>query len=267
MDDALDDVRFLASSENRVRVLRALAGGSGTRRRLQEDTDVPRSSVARVLDEGEARDWVGSSGSQYWITGRGEAMLSTIERAVASTQGVRHLGRALEWLPDPVETLDVRQFRTARVTTPTEDNPTAALDRGLELIRGASVYRGLTRNSLPSYMRAIGDLVERGSLDFEAVLEADFVDVLRADGDRARRWRPVADRTWLYEGRVPINMHIVDERVAIWLCDESEHGDEVRIRGLLESDAPDVLSWAESLYEDHRAEATPMEADTLPATG
>ena len=267
MEDALDDVRFLASSENRIRVLKALAGDAVTRRQLQDESGVPRSSVARVLDETEARDWVASSGSRYWITERGEGMLSTIERTVESTQGIRHLGSALEWLPDPVTSLDYRHLRTARVTTPTEANPTASLDRGLELIRSADVYRGLTRNSLPSYMETVAGLVERGALDFEAVLQSDFVDVLREDRERARFWRPVADRTWLYEGRVPVNMHIVDERVAIWLCDEDRDDGGVEMKGLLETDAARVVSWAESYYEEHRRDAAPMRTEALTASG
>lgn len=264
MDDALQDIRFLANSENRIRVLRALTHGSATRRQLQEETGVPRSSSARVLEEAESRGWVDSNGSRYWITQRGELMVSKILRTVESTQGIQHLEEALEWLPEPVQTLDFRHFRDARVTTPTEDNPTASFDRGLELIRVADVYRGLTRNSLPQYMQVVTDRVERGSLEFEGVIEAEFIETLRNDRERASGWRPIVNHVWTFDGHVPINMHILDETAAIWLCDENHEGDDVLVKGLLETENTAVVSWAESLYAEYLEEAIPLDPSSLP---
>jgi predicted transcriptional regulator len=58
---------------------------------------------------------------------------------------------------------------------------------------------------------------------------------------------------WLYDGIVPINVQIVDERVLVWL---GENRDETA--GLLESENPAVLDWAESLYEEYRAQSEPL---------
>ena len=263
MQSALEDIQFLANSENRIRILSTLDDEATTRRRLQEETGVPRSSTARVLEKAENRGWVDSNGSRYWITRRGEAMVAEIHRTIESTRGVQHLGDAIRWLPDPVRTLEFRHFRDARVTTATEDNPTAAFDRGLDLIEAADRYRGLTQNSLPQYMEAITDLVERGCLDFEGVVQADFVDVLRGDPERAEVWQPIADRMWVYDGHVPINMHVLDGTVAIWLCAENREGDDVLVKGLLETDDPAVVSWAESFYAEYLAGATRLDPGAL----
>lgn len=263
MNSALQDIQFLANSENRIRVLRALTHRSATRRQLQAETGVPRSSAARVLEEAEIRGWVDSNGSQYWITQRGEVMVSEILRTIESTQGIQHLDEALAWLPEPVQALDFRHFRDACITTPTEDNPTASLDRGLELIRTADVYRGLTQNSLPQYMQVVADHVERGSLEFEGVIEAGFIEVLQNDQERADVWRSIADHMWVFDGNIPINMHILDETAAIWLCDENHEGDDVLIKGLLETENTAVVSWAESLYAEYLAEAIPLDPDPL----
>ena len=265
MKDALEEIQFLANSANRVRVLNALTGESATRRDLQEETGVPRSTAARVLDEAEARGWVDSAGSRYTITPLGEARVAEFRTYVETTKGMRHLGKAIDWLPEPVHVLDFRHFREATVTTPTEGNPTAPFDRGSELIRAADEYRGLTRNSLPRYMKTVRDRVVRGQLDFEGVIERRFVEVLRDDPERAARWQDVAHRTWLYDGHVPINMHVLGGTTLIWLCDEDRDGDGVIVKGLLESDHPAVVSWAESFYEEYRDQAEPLHREMLPS--
>lgn len=258
MEGALEDIRFLASSENRIRVLSALTHGSASRGQLQEETGVPRSSAARVLEEAETRGWVGSNGSEYWITESGKAMVTEITRSIEATKGVQHLGKAIEWLPDPVQTIDFRHFKDAQIRLPTQGNPTAAFDRGLDRVRDANAYRGLTQNSLPQYMRAIRDQVETDSLEFEAIIEESFIDVLRNDRERADSWSVLADHVWVYDGPVPINMHLIDDTALIWLCGEDEDGNEVVPKGLLESENPRVVSWAESFYEEYLDAARPL---------
>lgn len=255
----LDDIQFLANSDSRIQVLNALTGGAASRRELQDSTGVPRSTTARVLDDAESRGWVRSEGSRYWITPLGEAMITEFRTYLAAMEGIRHLGSAIDWLPEPAWKLDFQYFREAEVTTPTRDNPTAHFDRAMDYFRGGDSYRGLTQNSLPEYMRTIHDRVAEGQLDFEGVIEASFIEVLRNDPKRAALWQDITDRMFVYDGRVPLNMHVVDETVLIWLCDENQAGDDVLVKGLLESTHSDVVSWAESLYEEYRADAEPLE--------
>lgn len=264
MKRALGDIQFLANSTNRVRILDTLATEPATRRELQDSTGIPRSTTARVLDEAEDRGWVASEGSHYEITPMGEAMVSEFSAYIETTKGLQHLGRAIDWLPKPAHTLDFRCFRDAEITTPTEDNPTAAFDRAMELIRSANEYRGLTQNSLPEYMKTICDRVVSGHLDFQGVIEASFIEALRNDPDRAARWHDIAHGMWLYDGHVPINMHIVDGTALIWLCAKNESGEEVVIKGVLESEHPAVVSWAESLYNEYQTEAEPLDPKVLP---
>lgn len=264
MEGALEDIKFLANSDSRVRVLETLKAGPATRKELQEETGVPRSTAARVLDEAEDRGWVESEGSRYQITSMGEVMISEFATYVETTKGVKHLGPAIDWLPEPAHALEFRYLREATITMPTEANPTAAFDRGMELIRTADEYRGLTQNSLPEYMEEICDRVVRGELDFQGVIEASFIETLQTDPDRAARWHDIAQGMWLYSGRVPINMHILDGTVLIWLCDENHEGKDVLAKGVLESEHPAVVSWAESLYEKYLTEAEPLTPAMLP---
>ncbi|WP_372911768.1 helix-turn-helix transcriptional regulator [Salinigranum sp.] len=264
MDDALAELRFLASSANRVRVLEALSDGATTRREVEARTGVARSTVARALDEAAERDWVDSEGSRYWTTPEGEARLSAFRTYLETTAGMQHLGPALRWLPDPVRALDYRHLRDAELTYPTDDNPAAPFDRGLAVLEAADEYRSLTQNSFPRYMAVVRDRVVAGVLDFEGIVADAFVETLRGEPDRARVWHDLADRVWVYDGHVPVNLQVADGTAVIWLCGPDHDGDDVVVKGLLESDDPAVVSWAESYYREFRAEADPIETTGLP---
>lgn len=194
----------------------------------------------------------------------GDDVLSRFVPLLETVAGIHNLGDAIDWLPPPVYSLEFRHLRDADVTTSTVENPARPFDRGLELIRAAGEYRGLTSTAIPRYVNVLRDRLVRGRLDVEGVIKASFLETLRDDPGRAEPWHDFAraDATWLYDGRIPINMHVVDETVLIWLGDRRE--DELEIHGLLESQNPAVVSWAEALYEDYRSESRPLDRGAVP---
>lgn len=266
MDSPLDGIAFLARSENRVRVLRTIARKNRTRHELREKLEISRTTLGRVLNEFESRGLIRPTEQGYTTTAAADATLRKFVPLLETMEGVYNLGEAIDWLPPPACSLDFRHFRDADITVSTPDNPAEPFDRGLELIHSADRYRGLTSTAIPSYVDALRDGLVRDRLDFEGVIKADFLDTLRPDPERAEPWYDFAEAeaTWVYDGRVPINMHIVDEIVLIWLGERDE--DALEVYGLLESKNPPVLSWAESLYADYRAEADPLEAVMLSET-
>ena len=100
-------------------------------------------------------------------------------------------------------------------------------------------------------------------LHVEGVIEASFLETLRNHPERAAPWYDFAqaEAKRVYDGSVPINMHLLDDVVLIWLGEHEE--DDLDVYGLLESKNPSVLSWAESLYEEYRAEADLLDTARL----
>lgn len=242
MDSPLEGIAFLARSENRVRVLRLLADGERTRRELREQLTVSRTTLARVLNEFEDRRMITRTGEGYATTPAADAILAKFVPLLETMEGVQNLGEATEWLPPPARSLEFRHRRDADVTASTGENPAEPYDRGLELIRSAERYRGLTSTAIPRYVDVLRDGPVRGRLDFESVTEDSFVETLRDDPERAAPWYDFAEAgtKWMYDGRVPINLHVVDETVSIWLGEGRE--DDLEVHGLLESENPSVLS-------------------------
>lgn len=254
MESALAAIQFLANSPNRVQVFTALRDGPASRRDLQTATDGARSTVARILDDGEARGWVDAEGTRYRLTPLGEAMIAEFRSFLATIEGIEGLGELVNHVPPPLFSLDFRHLRDAEVVELTSANPAAPFTRSLELFRAATEYRGLNNTSLPRHAQALRERRERGNLAFEQVLERDFVETLRNHPERATVWADLADDVWVVDGTVPINLHVVDDAVLVWL---GATRDEVA--GLLESENEAVVEWAESLVADYRAEAEPLE--------
>ncbi|MFC7228368.1 hypothetical protein N0B31_13220 [Salinirubellus salinus] len=265
MDSPLDGIAFLVRSENRVCVLRTVAAETATRRELRDGLSMSRTTLGRVLNEFEERGWIRRTGDGYTTTPAADAILTKFVPLLETMEGIYNLGEAIEWLPPPARAVELRHFRDATVTTSTPDNPAAPFDRGLEAIRDADRYRGLTSTAIPSYVQALRECL-RGGLDFEGIIEASFVATLRDEPQRVDPWYDFAERetAWLYDGRVPINMHLLDDVVLVWLG--THDGDELEVYGLLESGNPAVLEWAESLYEEYRAESELLDTATFSGT-
>jgi predicted transcriptional regulator len=261
-DSTLDAIRVFANSANSVRIFEALTDGPTTSSDLAERTGASRSTVARVLDEGESRGWIDSAGSRYELTYVGEVMIEEFRTYQQTVEGIQQLGDVLNHLPEPAHELDVRHLRDARVTIPTENWPEAHLSRALELYRSGSTYRGLTQNAPDIFVRTLAELVDQGRLEFEAIIEAEFVENLTDDPERAAPWHSIADQIWLSDGRITFSMHIIDKTVVVWLG--SIEDNQWMGPGLLETENPVVREWAESLYEEYRAEAEPLAPEVLP---
>lgn len=255
MEPSLEAIQFLANSANRVAVLTALTDGRTTRRDLQEEVDGSRSTVARILDEAQERAWVDSEGSRYWLTPLGERMVTDFRSYLATVEGTQHVGEFVNQFPPPLHAVDHRHLRDATVVEPTPEDPAAPVTKGYELFREASTYRGVAHTAFPDFVKALRDGIERGRLDYEGVIEKAFIDVVRADPNRASAWKALVDGTWLYDGTVPINFHVIDGQVLVWLG--RRRGE---LAGLLLSENPAVIEWAESHYETYRADSEPLEA-------
>lgn len=253
MEGALERIRYLTSSENRFRILQSLGDTKATRKALQETVNGSRSTVARVLQEAEARGWVRSQGSQYWLTPMGKAMVQEITDCSKNIEVLEDVGDKIKLFPPPLLTVDFRNFDDARIIETTSDDPTAPFTKSLSLFREANKYRGLTNTSLPEHARVLRDGVEQGTLDLQHVIEKQFVEQLQSNPERKAVWNSMEDQVWVFDGSVPVNFHIVDNTVLVWLGEEQ--GEEL---SLLESDNPEVLSWGKSLFSEYKAKSKPL---------
>lgn len=264
MEPPLEALRFFTNSAHSVRVFEALADGVTTGSALTERTGASRSTVSRILDEGDSRGWIDSEGSQYELTTEGRVMIEEVRGCLQAVEGIQHLGEALDWLPVPARSLDYTCFRDADLITGLASNPTEPFDHVSEQIRGATEIRTLAWTGVPRLTKLINERSVAGQLECEAVMQAGFFDTLAERSEGVPHWRAPAERSevWRYDGEIPISLHIIDEAVVIWLAEQ--RGEELVVRGALVTENSVVLSWAESLYQEYRAAAELLDPTTLP---
>lgn len=264
MEPALDAAQVFANSANVVRVFEALTDGPTTNRDLAERTGAARSTVGRILDRGESREWIESEGSRYELTNLGEAMIGEFRSYLRTLEGIQHLGEDFQYLPEPAYGLDYRHFRDATIIKPTQADPSAPFDRMEELIRTAEKFpRVISPTVTPRHQKVSWNLGVEGKRGGEMVLGAGFLETLRTDPERAEPWYVWAelDIFWIHEDP-SITVLLSDEVVLIAMGEVRK--DEAYTTGVLESSNPAVMSWAESLFEDYRAEAKPLTTEMLP---
>lgn len=264
MDLPLEPIAFLGRSPNRVEVLKTLDNDPRSRQQLRDELSISRTTLARILNEFEEREWITRQGNEYTTTRASEAIMAKFDPLLETVRGIENLGEAIHWLPPPAHEVDLQHFKDATITTTHDGNPSAPFDRAYELICTADRYHGVTNTAIPRYVETLLDRYNQGELDYEGVIAGEFIQTLE-DPDRVATWENSAATglTWVYDDPMPISMHIVDRTVLIWLGKFTEGGLEVY--GVLESSNDAVLSWAESLFEEYRAEAELLEPSMIPA--
>lgn len=265
-EDALEDVAYLSRSDNRVRVLEALAAGAHTRRELEDVTGVSRATLGRIINEFEDRDWAErTTDGDYAATPTGRHVAAQFGPFVESIAAVRRLGAAVEWLPADELSIGLHHFSDASVKRPANDDPMAVIDYFTDLVRNAAEFRTLTHLAPPV---AVGTIVHERILEDRltatCVLTADLVDYLRERPDRRERWRGTLEggaAVYRYADAVPCNLFVIDDTVLVKQRRPGSGANTYAVPIVSDDDA--VRSWAHELIDTYRDDADRLPVETF----
>jgi len=263
MDTALDDIAFLANSENRVAVFERLVDGSRDRDELVDQIDASRVTIARILRELEAQQWITRSGQEYTVTPLGEWVHDEFMRLVDEMEAKHRLREAIQWLPADLLTFDVRCLKDAELILVDETDVTALTRQILEFHRSGDRIRGITRESAPAFIENQWELTVQGDTRVELVITPEIVETIREHQPTARRFREMlneGDARYFVSEDIPISVGIVNGAVGINLTDERG-----TLKGGLKTDNGTVHRWAVNLFETCKEQARPVEPDTITA--
>lgn len=114
MPDSFETVAFLATSENRVRLLAAVAENSRTRADLQEETGIARATLGRILSDLRDRGWIRQDGTYYEATPEGARPITEFESLLDTVATLDDLGDLVQWFPVKDVSFDLGRLRDAR---------------------------------------------------------------------------------------------------------------------------------------------------------
>jgi predicted transcriptional regulator len=255
--EPLADLEFLARSENRVRVLGALADGPATRDELRDATGVERVTLGRILGDFELRGWIERDGVDCRATLVGRVLAREFGEVLTAFATTQQLGDVARWLPSEGLGFDVTRLADATVTVPDRTDPMAAARRSLQRLADAPEVTLLTDVLTPETLRLLHDrvvgeelclvlVVERAAVEHTAAtpeLDGLLDDLLGSD-----------DATLgLYDGQIPVTLALDEGTVDLLLTD-----DRGVAMALVETDDPEVREWADETVARYRTAADPV---------
>ena len=257
-DSPIDDIAYLARSEHRVPTLVALTERPRSRSELCELAGVSSSTVRRTLDEFEDRIWIRKDGYQYVATLLGEAIASGMEELIERVETERQLRDVWPMLSDEVGEFPVETWSELTVTVADPDCPYRPVDRFESLLRETTTVRflhpevALMEPCLDVLHKVVDDGVEVTLIDRPECHEY-FVST---HPDRSREMVGQDNfSVLLHDDLPPYGVGLLDDGVTI-SCYEQSSG---TVQAVIDTDAPTVREWAESVYETHTAEARHVE--------
>jgi predicted transcriptional regulator len=256
-DDALADIEYLARSSNRAEILVALATESSSRRELAETTGTSRTTLDRIVNELEERNWITrTTDGDYVATPRGDRVAEESARFAGAMEAIRVLGDAVAWLPEEELTVGIEHFSDATVRRPQPNAASAPSRYATDLLETASEFSCLV-NTPPSlgFENAMVNGVLDGRLSTKHVMTEGELAMLQGDPERAARWERYVQggaEVYCYDGSIPCNLLVIDETVLIL-----ERHPEA-LEGI-ESTNPTVRSWALGLIDNYRDDASRLD--------
>ena len=267
MDTTLDDIEFLASSQHRVGVLDALIENPCTRRDLRTETGASSPTMGRVLTDLEDRHWITKAERTYQLTDLGE-FVATQLREFRDAMHLEHSVREVwPWLPTELDGFSVELLTDAVVSYPGPGYPYETLHRHVQLVEETETIRGFGMVLLKANVREVyfdclfdGMAVEMiyPPHVFETMLAWNS-DIVTAAIDRD-------NYTVMLHDDLPngewCGICLSDDRVSL-CCYDPDTG---MLQSLIDTDDPNAYSWGESIVEQYRAEAQPLDDvdDLLP---
>jgi len=215
---------------------------------------ISRSTVDRSIEDLISIDFAAQEGSVYKSTTTGRLALREYDQFKSRTDSLTGASTLLNNLPEEVE-LDPVILDGARITLAESHAPEQALEPSSEILKDATVLKGLAPVVLNTYLFNIGEQLERDCLGGEIVVEPDVLSSLqRTSNDIAE---PIFNddslSLYLSETQLPY---------ALWIM-ETPNGDQVGVTvynstgvaGVLVNDSDSAVQWAESQYQSYRDQA------------
>jgi predicted transcriptional regulator len=250
------DTERLVELVRRAPVLTALQEAeSMDRRDLEAHLDVSKSTVHRLTRSLRERGLIEREAGAFVLTPLGAVCAGEVAAFTATIETAWELAPVVTAAETHDIALDVRAFADATVTTAAPGNPYRPVERFMTLVGETDELRGLDPATInPLHIDALYERIVDGMVT-EVVFPPSVVEgLLGANPDRAERAFASGNLTILVHDDLPFGLTLCAERVGVGVYDD----DTGLLRTYADTDAPAAREWAEAVYANHRAAATPL---------
>ena len=264
MDESLDEIEFLVSSDHRVGVLDALTEESCDRNELRSTTGASSPTMGRILADFEDRQWIERDGRTYRLTSLGEFLAEEFSKFRDSMAYQHQLREIWPWLPHEIEGFSIALFTDVIVSKPGPRFPYEPVERLTELITRADTMHGFGMALLKSgNLEALFDQIHNGLYCEYIYPPTVFEGLLSWDQEAVKETVKSSNYTVMLHDNLPLDERcgicLFDDRVSI-CCYDTTTGS---LQSLVDTESDEMYDWAESYYEQFRDAARPLENSDL----
>lgn len=261
MSSADELIRFLTSSENRIRLLSALEEDSARPTALAETLPMSRSSIQRNLRAFVERGWVVRTDDGYRCSFGGRLLLHRYRDLAATAHLTDEYGRFLDVLADAGLALTPDDLETITVTTATRHDPHAPLRRYSDRVAeiDSTTFRGITPVVSPVFNDAHEALIST-AVDAELVIDEDALSTSRTSYPEALATVVETDTLELYVHPDPLSfgLSLFDE-----VAFAGAYDDAGQFVACFEGGDESFRERVRTVYREHRSAARAVTAEEL----
>lgn len=256
-DRVPDNIEYLTSSCNRVKVLGALTERAGEARQLREEIGMPRSTFRRILSELEDRGWVERTDGVYHATPLGEYVEAYFTDCVDTMGTVDRLAEFYEYAPFSEIDVEFEVLAESRVVVSEDYRPHAPIEEYLRAVEEADEIRALSPVISELYSEKYYEAITQRGTRVENVIRDRVAETI------LENWRGRMEEvrghgnteTYVYEGEIPFGLMVADGVVYL-----TGHDDGGVMQVLVVNDADEMVGWAEDYLESYKRDAEPFAA-------
>jgi predicted transcriptional regulator len=256
MDVDTETAADLVRSRIRVEILAALRAGAATKYELRERLDCSRTTVDRNLEHLQEAGWIEQAPGGYELTTCGEIVVEQATAYLETVTAAKRLQPILRWLPRDELDIDVRHFADAEITTASDGQPMAMVDRHVQAVSRTPTARMVLPVASPQGLKAQVENFSLSELSVTVVVPPAIADAFLNDSQFADTIASMREAgaidVSVTEKSIPYYLGILDDIVQIGVDEDGQP------RGLLESAAEPVREWAEQTFESYKQAATPL---------
>ncbi|WP_049987807.1 helix-turn-helix transcriptional regulator [Halobellus rufus] len=252
---ARDDIAFLAGSEIRVDVLRALQTGPTRPSELSDRCGCARETAQRAVGAFVERGWAEKESTEegYCLTRAGELVVDsyeTFEQCMVVSNRYRTL---LQNLGTTTGEIDCGTLAETRYTEATAENPHAPLDRFLSVVGDAPVeeFYGITPIVSRVFNRAAGRVIGDDT-EVQLIVDSDVLSTSAEEYPDALERADELGGFTLYVSEPPLEsgLMIVDGHAYLGAYD-----DQGNLVASADSTDDEFVSWGERTFAEVRDRA------------
>lgn len=245
-----DIAHFLAGSPDRLRLLVHLQKQSSSPGELADALSISHRSIQRNLAQFVDREWAEKRDGAYHLTTLGTLVTDEHAAYIDTLDTLEEFAPFYRYLPDREHAPDRQWLQEATLVEATAENPQAPVQQYVEAVPEFETERIRMLSPVLSrlFHDAHADLAFRG-VHTELVMSAALIQ-------RARDLNPaefdvvvsvdVLD-LYRYDGEIDVGLTLGDQRLLMGAYDS-----QGQLQACLDSTNPDLLAWAERLFERYR---------------